>query len=603
MDNKNKILGKLKGNKPIYSVLLYRLNIIIGLFSVIFYNKYIYKYSNNYIYIKYFYILYVLLVVSFFVSYNKKIMCYIDEIIYIVSFISSIALIYINIVLKFNNIFLCLLIAGFFIMIECINKKRLLYLYYFSIMPLSISAGYLSNASSWVLIVLIMVFFFIGLIAFFSVYERIKTVKYYEEKVYIDGLTGLLNRLAVNKLLIQMSQKTKLGFSIVYIDIDNFNEINNTFGQKVGDIALKKLSINIEKCIMDDCILGRFGGDEFILIFPKVYDAEKAKNIYNNIVKKLEVRLPQLNYKYSVSAGISVYSDDMHEVQDLILYAKKASHRAKKIHGNSVLVYEYSYKMEDEYNKKIIEAIRFKGEESIINFYQPIMSKNGEITKFEALSRMQIEPNKIIPPVVFIPLAEATGLIEIVDYRAAEQAFKFISRCKDELNFAPSISINASAITFNYQYAQKLIQLKDKYNIEPGYITVEIIESVLIKNYKYANQIIDQLKNQGFLIAIDDFGSGFSSLAYVKNMKFDIFKLDKSLIDGLTESNIDIVEHIVKLGKLLNMKVVIEGIEDKRQMELLSNSQCDYFQGYLISKPVTEEKTFEIIREHIKKIK
>ncbi len=229
------------------------------------------------------------------------------------------------------------------------------------------------------------------------------------------------------------------------------------------------------------------------------------------------------------------------------------------------------------------------------------MSKNGEITRFEALSRMQIEPNKIIPPVVFIPLAEAKGLIEIVDYRAAEQAFKFIRKCKDELNFSPNISINASAITFNYKYAQKLMELKEKYKVEPLYITVEITESVLINNYKYANQIMNQLRNEGFLIALDDFGTGFSSLSYLKNMKFDIFKLDKSLIDDVSKKNIDIVDYMVKLGKLFNMKVVIEGIEEQGQMELLANTGCDYYQGYLISKPISEKDTYEIIRKHAKK--
>lgn len=600
---RNRILRKLKEKKPVYSILLYRVNLIIGIIGIIFYDMYLISYLKGDTQIKYFYLLGILLVAAFFLSFSKKFINYIDEIYYIISFGATVWLIYINVVLKFNNIFLCSLVAGFFIMIEIISNRKMLYFYYFTIMPLSIGACYFSNGGYAMVSVVIVVFLFLGLIAFFSVYERITLIQVYEEALYTDTLTGLLNRLAIKKLLNQMSQNDKLGFSIIYINIDNFKEINNTFGEKTGDDVLKRLSRDIEKNIAPDSVLGRLCSDQFILILPKVHDAEKANNIYNDIVDKIEFNLPQLNFKYSLSAGIAIYDKGMNKIEDLVISAEKASNIAKQIEENSVSVWAESNIAHEQYNKKIINAIRFKSETSIINFYQPIMSRNGEITRFEALSRMQIEPDKIIQPGRFIPLAEDKGLIEIVDYRAAEQAFKFIRRCKDELNFSPFISINVSAIIFNNKYFQKLVELKEKYKVEPFYITVEITESVLINNYKYANQIIGQLKNEGFLIALDDFGTGFSSLSYLKNMKFDIFKLDKSLIDDVNKKNIDIVEYIVKLGKLLNMKVVIEGIEQPIQMDLLANTGCDYYQGYLISKPISAEETFEMIRKHAHIIK
>jgi len=601
--SRNRILRKLKEKKPVYSILFYRLNLIIGIIGMIFYNIYLISYSKGKTEIKYFYLLGILLVVAFFLSFSKKFINYIDEIYYIISFGATVWLIYNNVALKFNNIFLCTLVAGFFIMIEIISNRKILFFYYFTIMPLSIGTCYFSNASYGMVSLLIVVFLFLGLIAFFSVYERITLIEGYEEALYTDALTGLLNRLSINKLLKQMSQNNKLGFSIIYINIDNFKEINNTFGEKTGDDVLKKLSRDIEKIIATDSVLGRLCSDQFILILPKVYDAEKANNIYNDMVNKIEFHLPQLNYRYSLSAGIAIYDKGISKIENLVLSAEKASIIAKRVEGNSVSVWVDSNILEYEYNKKIINAIRFKSEASIINFYQPIMSKNGEITRFEALSRMQIEPDKIIQPVVFIPLAEAKGLIEIVDYRAAEQAFKFIRKCTDELNFSPYISINASVITFNYKYAQKLMELKEKYKVKPLYITVEITESVLINNYKYANQIMDQLRNEGFLIALDDFGTGFSSLSYLKNMNFDIFKLDKSLIDDVSKKNIDVVDYMVKLGELFNMKVVIEGIEEQSQMELLSNTGCDYYQGYLISKPICENDTYEMIKKHVEKNK
>ncbi len=331
MYSRSRILRKIKEKKPVYSILLYRLNIIIGILGIIFYNTYLIGYLNEKTEIKYFYLLGILLVVSFFLSFNKKFINYIDEIYYIISFGATVWLIYINVVLKFNNIFLCSLVAGFFIMIEIISNRKILYFYYFSITPLTIGACYFSNAGYSMVSLLILVFLFLGLIAFFSVYERITLIKYYEEALYTDSLTGLLNRLAVNKLLRQMSQNNKLGFTSIYIDIDDFKEINNTFGEKTGDAVLKKLSRDIEKYIIDDFVLGRLCSDEFILILPKVYDAEKANNIYNNIVKKIEFDLPQLNYKYSVSAGIAIYDKNMNKIEDLVISAEKASNIAKEL--------------------------------------------------------------------------------------------------------------------------------------------------------------------------------------------------------------------------------------------------------------------------------
>ncbi|SMC23508.1 diguanylate cyclase (GGDEF) domain-containing protein [Clostridium acidisoli DSM 12555] len=603
MHNKNKMLIEIKEKRTKFSTIILRINILIGMFVVFMCNYYIENIYNKSPEIWYPNIICIILLAELLFSFHKKFNEYLDDVVNVMLFTVSIWLIYINIALKYNIIVYILFIAGFFIMIQIINKKSMLYIYYFTIVPLNIGSCYVYNGMNNIFYTDVIVFLLLGQITFFLVYERIDINNKYEEALYIDNVTGVLNRNAINRVLEQMAIKNKCEFSIIYMDINNFKEIKDTFGQVVSDNVLKKLADDFVKLISDKCIFSRAGENSFIIVFPKISDVGHLKEIYNEVVKKIEFKLPQFDYKFSVSAGIAVFPKDANDAIDIILNAEKTRRRAKLLKGNQILAYENIDVCMEKYDNEIIHAISKDSKESIVNFYQPVFSKRGKFMKFEALSRLKLSSAEIVFPDKFITLAEERGLIDIIDYCVAEQTFKFINRCEKELKNVPHIAINASAISFNYKYIKKLIELKEKYEVEASHITIEVTESVLIKNFEYANQLVDKLKEEGFLIALDDFGSGYSSLSYIKNIKFNILKLDKSLVDNLEDRNVKIVKAVVNLAKSLGMKTIIEGIEEQCQVDMLQNVDNDYYQGYLYSKPISEERAFQMIKINIAEAK
>lgn len=603
MHNKNKMLIEIKEKRTKFSTIILRINILIGMFIVFMCNYYIENIYNKSPQIWYSNIICIILIAELLFSFHKKFNEYLDDVVNVMLFTVSIWLIYINIALKYNIIVYILFIAGFFIMIQIINKKSMLYIYYFTIVPLNIGSCYVFNGMNNIFYIDVIVFLLLGQITFFLVYERIDINNKYEEALYIDKVTGVLNRNAINRVLEQMTIKNKCEFSIIYMDINNFKEIKDTFGQVVSDNVLKKLTDDFVKLISDKFIFSRAGENSFIIIFPKISDVGYVKEIYNEVVKKIEFKLPQFDYKFSVSAGIAVFPKDANDAVDIILNAEKTRRRAKLLKGNQILAYENIDVCMEKYDNEIIHAISKDSKKSIVNFYQPVFSKCGKLMKFEALSRLKLSSEEIVFPDKFITLAEERGLIDIIDYGVAEQTFKFINRCEKELKIVPHIAINASAISFNYKYIKKLIELKEKYEVEASHITIEVTESVLIKNFEYANQLVDKLKEEGFLIALDDFGSGYSSLSYIKNIKFDILKLDKSLVDSLEDRNVKIVKAVVNLAKSLGMKTIIEGIEEQCQVDMLQNVDNDYYQGYLYSKPISEERAFQMIKINIAEVK
>lgn len=603
MHNKNKMLIEIKEKRTKFSTIILRINILIGMFVVFMCNYYIENIHNKSPQIWYPNIICIILLAELLFSFHKKFNEYLDDVVNIMLFTVSIWLIYINIALKYNIIVYILFIAGFFIMIQIINKKSMLYIYYFTIVPLNIGSCYVFNGMNNIFYIDVVVFLLLGQITFFLVYERIDLNNKYEEALYIDNVTGVLNRNAINRVLEQMTIKSKCEFSIIYMDINNFKEIKDTFGQVVSDNVLKKLADDFVKLISDKFIFSRAGENSFIIIFPKISDVGHVKEIYNEVVKKIEFKLPQFDYKFSVSAGIAVFPKDANDAVDIISNAEKTRRRAKLLKGNQILAYENIDVCMEKYDNEIIHAISKDSKKSIVNFYQPVFSKHGKLMKFEALSRLKLSLEEIVFPDKFITLAEDRGLIDIIDYSVAEKTFKFINKCEKELKIVPHIAINASAISFNYKYVKKLIELKEKYEVEASHITIEVTESVLIKNFEYANQLVDKLKEEGFLIALDDFGSGYSSLSYIKNIKFDILKLDKSLVDNLENRNVKIVKAVVNLAKSLGMKTIIEGIEEQCQVDMLQNVDNDYYQGYLYSKPISEERAFQMIKINIAEAK
>lgn len=424
-------------------------------------------------------------------------------------------------------------------------------------------------------------------------------------KTYYDDLTGIPNRKVFTKKineLINNNSNSKSQLGIIFLDIDNFKNINDTYGYEVGDEMLLKLCERIENILDERHTFARFGGDEFVIAFSNINNDKQISEFLDNLL--LKVRKPfEINNKKiycTISVGVSIYPKDSNRVEGLLKTADMALHKAKEegknrykffdIHISNILKRQY------EIEKALRTAIE---NNEIFMVFQPKISINCEkINGFEALVRWVNSELGFISPAEFIPIAENSGLIIDLGKYIIEESFRKCSElyCSNKSNF--HIAINISDIQLREEgFISFVSQMLEKYNIPPEYIEFEITEGVIMQSVVRNIELLIELKRLGVSIALDDFGTGYSSLSYLKRLPIDVLKIDKSFVDGIgvDEKSEYIAESIIKLSHSLNLKVVAEGVETKEQLGYLNKMKCDIAQGYYFSKP----EKFEVIKEMI----
>lgn len=416
--------------------------------------------------------------------------------------------------------------------------------------------------------------------------DRTKEVLKSNEEKYLlthDSLTNIYNTekfcLTCKKIL----ENTNEVFYILCSDIKNFKLINDIYGYKMGDKLLTCISDKLEETYKNqkDCVYGRLGKDNFILMIPKsMYFEEMFDNFYielNEIIGR--------EFKIFVYLGIYEVKDKSIPIRIMIDHAYDAIKQNKNNYKKLIWKYDDSIRENTIKEQKVVSSFNEAIENNEFRMYlQPQADINGNIVGAEALARW-CKNDKILSPKEFIPILEKTGLIEKLDKYIWEEAVKTIS----EWNNEHYISINISPIDLYYNdIVKELNNLIKKYKIDKGRLKLEITESVLMIDVKNRLKIIDKLRKSGFTVEMDDFGSGYSSLNMLKNLNFDYVKLDLGfLIDNRNEEKSKIVlESIIKLCKNIDMKVIIEGVETKKQVEFLKNNNCDLLQGYYYSKPI-----------------
>lgn len=438
--------------------------------------------------------------------------------------------------------------------------------------------------------------------------ELKKNYAHIEQLAYHDGLTGLYNRVAFMKYAYKIFHDASVGASkhaIFFIDLDNFKNINDTLGHDYGDLLLKDVSDRMLSCIASDDILARNGGDEFLILknrFDTVDDLENFASQLVNVVHHPFI-LNDETAVVSMSVGIAVFPNNGLTVSELIKNADIAMYNAKNSGKNSYRFFD-SY-MEDDVNRKndladILSHVIEKNE--IYLQYQPQVNvESGQVTGYEALMRIESELVGFISPAEFIPIAEETGIINILGEWALIEACNF-NQVLIKSGFGPlRVSVNVSTTQLKDDHLIDIIKsIPEKTGMDLKHLEIEITESVLMNSFEHNLKLINQMKELGCSIALDDFGTGYSSFNYLTQIPIDTLKIDKSFIDGICSNEKDrcIADSIIDLAHKMDISVVAEGVEDNEQLQILQNQFCDTLQGYLFSKPLNSTDFIELLSKH-----
>lgn len=436
-------------------------------------------------------------------------------------------------------------------------------------------------------------------------HSDIHNKKVYEEKInkmaFSDNLTGLANRAKfvknVNDLIKRGNQCT-----LAIVDLDNFKNINDSFGHSIGDKFLIEVAEKLKKCINDNDILARFGGDEFLILINGIIEKDNIKIYLDNIMKELKesVIIDGFSIVTSASIGVARYPIVGQEFEDLFKNADTALYKAKEYGKRNYVFFEQWMNEDIVEMVKIEECLRtaIDKNEFSLNYQPKYNIAKSKIDGFEALIRLNSKELGFVSPLKFIDIAERTGLIIPIGKWVLESSCNFIKRINENGYPDLSISVNVSVI----QLAQKdfvdvVKDVIESTKVNPKSIEVEITESILIESIDDSIAKINELKRLGIKIALDDFGKGYSSLTYLKDIPVDVLKIDKAFIDEIEENsgNENIIGTIIKLAHQMNFKVVAEGVETKEQYNYLKENNCDLIQGYYISRPLIEKDAEDIL--------
>jgi len=418
--------------------------------------------------------------------------------------------------------------------------------------------------------------------------------------VYTDALTGISNRLHLEVLmekLILDRRKKDNNFAMLFIDLDHFKHINDTLGHDIGDLLLQNIASDINDNMRRNDIFARIGGDEFVIIFKDLMEIELLAAI-----KKLMVIIQQTwkinQYALNISASIGVvrYPIDGKSTIDLMKSADIAMYQSKKEGRNRFTFYNHAYSSVVYNEAELIQDLSqaLDDNEFTLHFQPKVSIKSNKVVSAEALIRWSHPSKGEITPDIFIPLSESSGFIIKLGQWVIEEVCRSIARF-NELNKRKklNVSINISIRQFEHECIYTLLKKNiEASNICASQLTIEITESIMMKNPELIASKLNKIKTLGVTISLDDFGTGYSTLSYLHKLSIDELKIDKAFVDDIIESeNKSIVlDTIIAMGKTLNMSVVAEGVEHEYQRQYLQDKGCDVYQGYLFSKALPKEE-------------
>ncbi|MDO6847762.1 EAL domain-containing protein [Priestia megaterium] len=449
-----------------------------------------------------------------------------------------------------------------------------------------------------------------------SIRNDITKRKAYEEKIkqmaYYDPLTNLPNRYWLNKQLkkLFLDEESPKLLAILFLDLDRFKSINDTLGHHHGDVLLRRVAERLKKCIPSSDFISRHGGDEFILVLHSLKTVEEIEEMTEQIVKEMSLPFYIDGDKVltSTSVGISLFSKECQQhiipkdadelIDRLIKQADIAMYVAKRNGRNT---YEIS---SSSSNERIIKTISMENElkyalerHEFQLVYQPLIDlKTSGVIGAEELIRWNSAKFGTVYPNEFLPILEEVGLIVPVGKWVLEEACKQMKAWTELNSKASKIGVNVSPIQLkSSRFVAEMEQILQKTGLEPHFLELEITESV-IQNSQESKKVLNRLRSLGIKVAMDDFGTCYSSLSYLKHLPINTLKIDKSFIDDLDEVGKVLVETIIQMGKKLNFDLTAEGIENEEQLQFVREQGCHIGQGYIFDKPLSPEEMSRLLK-------
>ncbi|WP_177307592.1 putative bifunctional diguanylate cyclase/phosphodiesterase [Pseudoduganella namucuonensis] len=433
---------------------------------------------------------------------------------------------------------------------------------------------------------------------FVGIAEDISARKETEERIRHASQHDPLTRLPNRELLYDFSGRVLASAmrgsrqcAFLFVDLDRFKPINDTYGHDVGDAVLKEVATRLRGCVRSEDIVGRLGGDEFLVVLAHVGSEADAAGVARHILRSLTLPYPLdgLVLALSPSIGISMFPLDGNTVEDLIRNADTAMYHAKDGGRSRFQFFKAAFNERMAQSLTIESRLRSGLEHrDFALFYQPILdTATMAVVGAEALLRW---PDTPWGPDLFIPVAEAAGFMSSLGEWVVQEACRQQRdwRGKGVTEFPLSVNVSPSQFR-NPGFVRHVANAIRQAGIHPGNLCIELTESTLIRDVDEAVAIIRALKDMGIKIALDDFGTGYSSLSYLSRLPIDVLKLDQSFVRSIThnQSSMVIAESVIVLGNSLALEVIAEGIESREDLDFLRSHQCRHGQGFYFCRPVT----------------
>ena len=426
----------------------------------------------------------------------------------------------------------------------------------------------------------------------------------WEEKLFqqahFDGLTGLPNRLVLNERLqqeIARADRDSKQLAVFFLDLDRFKNVNDSLGHSAGDELLVKVAKHLSNSIRTTDLVVRMSGDEFVVLITDIDNPDLINMIANKVLKAVDTTsiVAGQSVKSTASMGIAMYPADAVTPEDLLKYADSAMYYAKNDGRANFRFYSADMTEKALENIKLEHDLReaiSKGE--IVVYYQPKFDSDKNIIGAEALIRWKHSELGMISPAKFIPIAEQSMLIVEIGRWVLEQTCELIKSFTN-LGIEPvPISVNISGVEFDRpDIVPNVAEILKRTRVNPDFIELELTENVAIGNREACIERMHQLKALGLRLAMDDFGTGFSSLSYLQDLPLDVLKIDQHFIREL-ETGIN-SQAILALADGLHMQVIAEGVETESQLTFLQDHQCKFFQGFLFSRPIPAAELVKLL--------
>ncbi len=423
--------------------------------------------------------------------------------------------------------------------------------------------------------------------------------KRYEDRIqylaHFDSLTSLPNRAQLQEQanhLLPRADRAGTSVALLFIDIDRFMHVNDSFGHAVGDTLLAMLADRLQHAVRDDDTLARFGGDEFVVMLPDT-DAHGATVVAQKLIEviKQPMRIDQVDMSVTASIGIALYPGDAKSFDELLKQADSAMHRAKRDNGCGFRFYSGEMQALSMRYLKVEAALRAGLERrQLFLQYQPqIDLRTGRVTGAEALLRFHHPELGVISPDEFIRVAEETGLIQSIGEWALREAVRQTRTWLDAGLPLQTIAVNLSAVQFHDEgLTQMIADVLDEAGLPAEFLELELTESTAMRDPQAAIALMRELHERGIRLAIDDFGTGYSSLSCLKRFQLSKLKIDKSFVHDIDIDPDDraIVSAVINVARELGIRTLAEGVETEEQLRFLVSCGCGAVQGFLFSRPL-----------------